>query len=61
MNGAAAHLVNPGDKVIIMSYLLAQDAELADHTPRVVHVDDDNRMSCSARIRRSRFPATTVR
>ncbi|MGO2026336.1 MAG: aspartate 1-decarboxylase, partial [Brevibacterium aurantiacum] len=24
INGAAAHLVNPGDKVIIMSYLLAQ-------------------------------------
>lgn len=44
INGAAAHLVNPGDLVIIMSYLLAEDSELAGHHPRVVHVDGDNRI-----------------
>jgi aspartate 1-decarboxylase len=44
INGAAAHLVKPGDLVIIMSYLLAEDAELLTHEPRVVHVDADNRI-----------------
>ena len=44
INGAAAHLVRPGDLVIIMSYLLAEDAELEGHRPRVVHVDAENRI-----------------
>lgn len=44
INGAAAHLVSPGDMVIIMSYLLADEAELATYEPRVVHVDADNRI-----------------
>ncbi len=44
INGAAAHLVNPGDLVIIMSYLLADEAELVTHEPRIVHVDADNRI-----------------
>ncbi|MBW0114768.1 aspartate 1-decarboxylase [Pseudonocardia abyssalis] len=44
INGAAAHLVNPGDLVIIMSYLLAQEDELLTHEPRIVHVDADNRI-----------------
>ncbi|BBG03313.1 MULTISPECIES: aspartate 1-decarboxylase [Pseudonocardia] len=44
INGAAAHLVHPGDLVIIISYLLADDAEPATHRPRVVHVDADNRI-----------------
>lgn len=44
INGAAAHLVRPGDLVIIMSYVLVDDAELLVHEPRVVHVDADNRI-----------------
>ncbi|GEL25165.1 aspartate 1-decarboxylase [Pseudonocardia sulfidoxydans NBRC 16205] len=44
INGAAAHLVKPGDLVIIMSYLLAQEDELLVHEPRVVHVDENNRV-----------------
>lgn len=44
INGAAAHLVNPGDLVIIMSYLLVDERELLEHSPRVVHVDADNRI-----------------
>jgi aspartate 1-decarboxylase len=44
INGAAAHLVHPGDKVILISYCEVDDAELADGwTPRVVHVDTANR------------------
>ena len=44
INGAAAHLVNPGDMVIIMSYALMDDAEARAMKPRVVHVDEQNRV-----------------
>lgn len=44
INGAAAHLVHPGDKVILISYCEVDDTELADGwRPRVVHVDTANR------------------
>ncbi len=42
LNGAAARLVSPGDKVIIISYADFDEAELATYTPRVVHVDTAN-------------------
>ncbi len=44
LNGAAARLVNPGDKVIIISYADYDEAELADYTPCIVHVDTANRV-----------------
>ncbi|MFI5844975.1 aspartate 1-decarboxylase [Catenuloplanes sp. NPDC051500] len=44
VNGAAAHLVHPGDLVIIITYAVLSDAELAAHSPRVVHVDEANRI-----------------
>lgn len=44
INGAAAHLVHPGDLVIIMSYALVDDAEARTLKPRVVHVDERNRV-----------------
>ncbi|HEX5495947.1 MAG TPA: aspartate 1-decarboxylase [Mycobacteriales bacterium] len=44
INGAAAHLVHPGDLVILISYALLTDAEVATHRPRVVHVDAANRV-----------------
>jgi aspartate 1-decarboxylase len=44
INGAAAHLVHPGDLVIIIAYGLMDAAEVAAHTPTVVHVDADNRV-----------------
>ncbi len=44
INGAAAHLVHPGDMVIIMSYALMDDAEAKAMTPRVVHVDGANKV-----------------
>jgi len=44
INGAAAHLVQPGDIVILISYLqVAYGAEQA-YAPRVVHVDAANRI-----------------
>ena len=44
INGAAAHLVHPGDLVIIMSYAVLDDAEARAIQPRVVHVDEHNRI-----------------
>ena len=44
INGAAAHLVNAGDLVIIMSYAAMDDAEARALKPRVVHVDAHNRV-----------------
>ena len=44
INGAAAHLVHPGDLVIIMSYAMLEDAEARALKPLVVHVDEQNRV-----------------
>ncbi|MCF0095352.1 aspartate 1-decarboxylase [Micromonospora sp. NPDC049004] len=44
INGAAAHLVHPGDLVILISYGQMDDAEARSYRPRVVHVDTDNRI-----------------
>lgn len=44
INGAAAHLVNEGDLVIIMSYASLDDVEARSMKPRVVHVDEQNRI-----------------
>jgi len=44
INGAAAHLIVPGDLVIIIAYGLMTDAEAHAHRPRIVHVDADNRI-----------------
>ncbi len=43
LNGAAARLVQKGDRVIIVSYAQYDEQELANHQPRVVHVDAENR------------------
>lgn len=43
LNGAAARLVQPGDKVIVLSYADYEDAELDSFRPRLVHVDSSNR------------------
>ena len=44
INGAAAHLVHPGDLVILMSYAVLDDAQAKALKPLVVHVDDQNRV-----------------
>ena len=54
LNGAAARLVSPGDKVIIISYADFEDADLRDaggHTPTIVHVDTANRPIPEAQAR----------
>lgn len=42
LNGAAAHLVEEGDKVIIMHYALMDDEEYARNRPTVLIMNDDN-------------------
>jgi aspartate 1-decarboxylase len=42
LNGAAALLVAPGDRVIIISYAEYEDEELEAYEPTVVHVDRSN-------------------
>ena len=44
INGAAAHLVKPGDLVILAGYGWMTAEEVAAHRPRVVHVDGRNRI-----------------
>jgi aspartate 1-decarboxylase len=44
LNGAAARLVHTGDRVIVISYATYDEAELARYEPKVVHVDDHNRI-----------------
>jgi aspartate 1-decarboxylase len=43
INGAAAHRVEKGDLVIIVSYATYDEAELREHEPRVILVDEQNR------------------
>jgi aspartate 1-decarboxylase len=42
INGAAAHLVHPGDLVILISYATMDTAEALDYQPKVVFVDAEN-------------------
>ena len=44
INGAAAHLIHPGDLVILMSYGMFSGAEARALEPIVVHVDEHNRI-----------------
>ncbi len=44
INGAAAHLVHPGDVVILIAYGLMSDAEARTYQPHVVLVDAENRI-----------------
>ena len=45
LNGAAARLVQRGDLIIVFAYCMFTQEELALHTPRVVLVDEKNRVS----------------
>jgi aspartate 1-decarboxylase len=44
INGAAAHLVHPGDIVILIAYGQMDTAEARVHEPHVVFVDADNKI-----------------
>lgn len=44
INGAAAHLVRPGDLVILATFVDLDDADAREHRPTVVFVDEHNRV-----------------
>ena len=46
INGAAAHLVNPGDLVILVTYKIVHDDWLTpkSHVPTIIHVDGQNKI-----------------
>ena len=45
VNGAAAHRANPGDIIIICTYVSIDGSELKHFKPRLVYVDDANHIS----------------
>lgn len=49
LNGAAAHMVSIGDKIIIMSYAMMTPEELAANPPKVLFVDDNNNITRATR------------
>jgi aspartate 1-decarboxylase len=53
LNGAAARLVQVGDKVIIMAYALIAEPVPEDWAPRVLLLDERNRISA---VRRTEVP-----
>ncbi len=44
VNGAAAHLARPGDKVIIATFIQLDDAAARLHQPRIVLLGEGNRI-----------------
>jgi aspartate 1-decarboxylase len=44
MNGAAARWAQRGDNIIIISYWLLEDAKAGTYKPKIVFVDEKNRI-----------------
>jgi aspartate 1-decarboxylase len=44
LNGAAARMVQPGDKVIIIAYGIMTETEVENYVPKIVMVDGDNQV-----------------
>jgi len=42
INGAAAHLINSGDLVILCTYVILNGEEVKEHIPKIVHVNSGN-------------------
>lgn len=45
VNGAAARLFQPGDRVIVCGFGLMDEAEAGSRKPKIVFVDDKNRIT----------------
>lgn len=50
VNGAAAHLNRPGDLIIIATFAMYTEEEARAHRPKVVLVDEDNRVKDGAHV-----------
>lgn len=44
VNGAAAHLIKPGHKVILATFAAMEEEEARTHKPMVILVDEENRI-----------------
>ena len=44
INGAAAHLVNPGDLVILVTYKVIEEEKISEHLPTIIHVNGRNKI-----------------
>lgn len=44
-NGAAAHLIYPGDRVILAAFAMYSEEEAKTHRPRLVFVDENNQIT----------------
>ncbi|MCC6950649.1 MAG: aspartate 1-decarboxylase [Phycisphaerales bacterium] len=53
VNGSAAHLVEPGDRVIIMHFALMTDREYRENRPRVLIMDEQNNITETMRYKPS--------
>ncbi|MDQ4109778.1 MAG: aspartate 1-decarboxylase [Actinomycetota bacterium] len=58
INGAAAHLVHPGDLVILIAYAQMSTEEARAFEPRVVHVDEANHIIALGSDRSEPVPGT---
>ncbi|MFH1848260.1 MAG: aspartate 1-decarboxylase [Candidatus Omnitrophota bacterium] len=45
MNGPAAHKAKPGDKILIVSYAILESNEARLFKPRIVYVDENNKIT----------------
>lgn len=43
-NGAAAHLIFPGDKVILATFQYYDEKDVQSHRPRLIFVDENNKI-----------------
>ncbi|ADI26351.1 aspartate 1-decarboxylase [Geobacillus sp. G4] len=44
LNGAAARLVQKGDVIIVISYVLVPEEKIAAHRPKIAIMDENNRI-----------------
>jgi aspartate 1-decarboxylase len=44
INGAAAHLVSPGDLIIIARFIQVNDEDCVNYRPKIIFVDKQNRI-----------------
>ena len=44
LNGPTARMGVPGDSILIVSYALYEERELARHRPKIIHVNSRNRL-----------------
>ena len=45
VNGAAAHMIHKGDRIIALSYITVSEDEAQRHEPKLVYVDEANNIS----------------